>query len=251
MMKITTYLENLSMYSIKPDDKSENYYKTILEDMIKTIFDIILNQKIDNLFSEEIPNIESLKQKKYKDISYFTQLPKMFSYRLEDEFNNSGKNGLFNEFKKNIEFINPIYNKNEKICEELNEAIEKDLEEEKIKQIEHKYNNEKHELESLICEIEGKIAGYKESLKNINDNNDLSNNEYNNIIKKMKDSEEYLTEINRNYFNKKSIALEFIRITFKDKHKTVRIMIGDIKELISDVQKGSCYYINKKKRIAR
>ena len=120
------------------------------------------------------------------------------------------------------------------------------MEEEKLKQIEHKYNNEKHELESLICEIEGKIAGYKESLKNINDNNDLSNNEYNNIIKKMKDSEEYLTEINRNYFNKKSIALEFIRITFKDKHKTVRIMIGDIKELISDVQKGSCYYINKK-----
>ena len=101
MMKIITYLENLSMYSIKPDEKSEIYYKTILEDMINTVFDIILNQKIDNLFSEEIPNIESLKQKKYKNISYFTQLPKMFSYRLEDEFNNSGKNGLFNELYRN------------------------------------------------------------------------------------------------------------------------------------------------------
>ena len=244
MMKIVTYLENLSMYSFKPDEKSEYYYKIILKDMIKTIFDIILNQKIDNLFSEEIPNLESLKQKNYKSISYFTQLPKISSLRLEEEFNNSEKKNLFNEFKKNIEYINPIYNNNEKIYVELNNAIETDLEAEKLRQIEQKYKNEQNKLESLISEIEGKISGYKESLKNINDNNNLSNNEFNKIIKKIKETEEYLTKINNRYLDRNKIAFECIKIIFRENKKNIIITMGDMKECIEEVKKGSCYYIN-------
>ena len=65
-------------------------------------------------------------------------------------------------------------------------------------------------------------------------------------MEKVIEAEDYLKKINVKYFDEKSLALEYIQITFKQDKKNIKIKIGDDEIKIS-VTKDSHYYINPKK----
>ena len=243
------YLENLCSYSFKPSEESKGIYKIIIQKMIKSLLRIIFEGKIDSLFSTEIPKIEkeednlTERERVNNDILYFTKLPKIIQIIIKEENMELEKNFL-KKFKENIKSINSIYTKNENLYRDFINAIETDIEEEKNRFIKADFKKKKNNLESECQKRTAYSSGYSETINILNDSK-LSLEEYNKLIIKAINAEEYLIKIHRNYFTRE-IKHTYVKLTFRNDCKKGTLKFGNISQEISNIKTKSCYYINSK-----
>ena len=71
MIYINTYLEQLSSPNINIDKANEEKFNKIIKKIIEYLFDIILNGKLDELFSKKIHKLDNFKIKKIQILMKF------------------------------------------------------------------------------------------------------------------------------------------------------------------------------------
>ena len=96
MNYIYNYLENFADYPFKPYEENKENYKTIIHKLIDFLINAVFKGKLDELFSEEIINIEDKedsekKEIKIKDILYLTKLPDLIQFIIKEENNKKEK----------------------------------------------------------------------------------------------------------------------------------------------------------------
>ena len=249
MTYIYRYLENLCDYTFKPDEDNKINYDIIIKKMVESLLNVIFAGKIEEIFSEEIPKIETdenskTKDKIIKDILYITKLPNIIQIILKEEILKQEKK-LYSKFSEDIKYINKVYKDNSKLFSEFIEAIEADTEEEKKRRIEDHYNKAKNQKEESCKNTEGKWSGYLESINNINET-ELSFENYNKEMSKIIEAEEYLNSKNKKYFNKKVTLHTCFKIIFKNESKKGTLSFGESSKKLNNIRINSVYYINSK-----
>ena len=186
MNYIYQYLDNICNFSFKTEEENKNKYKTIIQKMIESIFNILFNGKLENLFEQEIPLVEKdkiSKEKKLDDILYLTHLPDIIEILLKQE-NAKQEQKLFKKFEEEIKNINKVYQDNFDLYENFIKAIEDDTNEEINFRIQQDFQILKNEKVRECKEREGKWSEYLDRIKNINEN-ELTSKEYNKDVDKL------------------------------------------------------------------
>ena len=248
MNYIYNYLENLCNYSFNPSEENKDVCKKLIQNMIKSLFKIIFEGKLDSLFSNEIPKIDDEdylinEEKEINDTLYFTKLPKIINTFIKE--NLEQKKNFFEQFKEEIKLINGIYLENQNLYVDFIKTIESDIKEEKTKRINSNYEIQKNSKTSECEEKKNKCTEYSKTMKILNDLN-TSLEDYNEHIKKVLDAKDYLKNISPKYFTTK-ISHCYIRITFRNECMKGTLKFGDVSQEISDIKIDSDYYINSKK----
>ncbi len=237
MNYIHQYLENLSNYSYIPEEKNKSNYEKVFKELIESLFKVIFSGKLDELFNEEIPQIDE-KSQEIKDILFITNLPKLFLDILNEE-QEEEENSLFGLFKKIIKDINNTFSENRNIYNELIKAIQDDTKKEKILRIEKEYIDEKNSRENHYNEILKYKNKYRDTLKKIEDYN---LKDYNKMIKELIKEERILIKENKKYFNDSSILYK-IKSTSKQ-----NVIIKYKEEIIYQSDKTEdTFYLNENK----
>ena len=250
MNYIYNYLQNLCDYTFKPNEESKSNYKNIIHKMIESLFNIIFEGKLDDLFAEEIPKIEEeeesskSKDKTINNILYLTKLPELIQIILQEE-NLQFEKKFFEKYKEEIKNINEVYNKNSNLYNDFIKAIEADTDEEKTRRIELNYNKKKNELEEECKTRKSMCSGYLETIDIIN-GDELTLKDYNKEIQKILKAYEYLQDKSKKYFTRE-VKHTYVKITFKTKCPKCTLKFGDTLEELIGMDIKSNYYINSKK----
>ena len=237
---INKYIEHLNIYFFNKDKENNNNYIIIIHRIIESLFNIINRETLENQKIEKEHNLEE----KYQKLNNILILINNIIKNSLKEEQKEQEQKLFIVFQQEIKKINKIYQDNKEIYNELVKAIEEDIEEEKQRRIEYNYIRKKNELECEYKETEGKIYGYLEIIKMINEN-ELLSKDYNIEINKLINLEEYLKKKSNKYFNKE-ILHSSIKIVFKQECKKCIITYGEITEELNNVKIYSYYYLNPK-----
>jgi len=246
MTYIYSYLESICFYAFKPDEENKIKYKEIIHKMINFLFNAIIKGKLDEFFSLVIPDITK-KDRKGKELDemllYLTNLPEVIQNKFKEESEQKEKE-LNKKFTEDIKSINDIYSKNKDAYEKLKQAIQEDSKEEIKKRIESDYTKRKNELESQCATTQGKLTGYMEIIKNINENK-LSLNDYKREIDKLIKAKNEINHIENNkYFSKKNIVHKCFKIKLKKDISKFRVIYDEETFELEKYKVDNYFYIN-------
>ena len=142
------YLYNLSNLKEKPDQLTEKCFSDLIESLIKVLFNNINN--IENLFSQDIQS---------EEINYISKISKLLGNRLDEM---QKEDNEINSFLNEVEKMNILYQKNNKIIEELITSIKNDIAKYKKNFEDKETTTQKNLLSQQAASLSENVNKYKD-----------------------------------------------------------------------------------------